>query len=95
MIYYAFVTEVYGKYDRMTGIRNNSYYRSVITRNLYTENFSVIMADANGLKRINDTYGHDIGDRLIRIVALCITKAVGKNGSVYRTGGDAFVDIIK
>lgn len=95
MIYYAFVTEVYGKYDKLTSVRNNFYYRSAIMRNRYTENFSVIMVDADGLKKINDTYGHDIGDRLIRIVALCITKAVGKNGSVYRTGGDEFVVVIK
>lgn len=95
MIYYAFVTEVYGKYDRMTGIRNNSYYRSVIMRNLYTENFSVIMADANGLKGINDSYGHDVGDKFILIVTSAIVKAVGKNGSVYRTGGDEFVIVIK
>ena len=95
MIYYAFVTEVYGKYDKMTGIRNNSYYRSAIMRNIYTENFSVIMIDANGLKSVNDTYGHDIGDKFILIVTSAIIKAVGKNGSVYRTGGDEFVVVIK
>lgn len=95
MIYYAFNIEIYGKYDKLTGVRNNLYYRSVIMRDRYTENFSVIMADANGLKNINDTYGHDMGDKFIRIVTSGITKAVGKNGSVYRTGGDEFVVVIK
>ena len=95
MIYYAFVTEVYGKYDKLTGVRNNLYYRTMIAKNQYPVRYSIIMADANGLKHVNDTYGHAEGDNVIRTVAAAITKAVGKTGSIYRIGGDEFVAVIK
>lgn len=95
LVYYAFVIEVYGKYDKMTGVRNNLYYLSIVKNRAPKSGYAVIMFDANGLKRVNDTYGHEAGDKLICGVASAITKAVGKKGSVYRIGGDEFVAIIK
>ena len=52
------------------------------------------MFDANGLKKVNDNFGHDAGDKLICAVAAAIAKAVGKYGSVYRTGGDEFIAVL-
>lgn len=94
MIYYAFVIEVYGKYDKLTGVRNSLYYHSMIMKNRFPSSYSVIMADANGLKQTNDTYGHATGDELIRTVADALMEAVGRNGSVYRIGGDEFIAIL-
>ncbi|MBQ8786797.1 MAG: GGDEF domain-containing protein [Oscillospiraceae bacterium] len=94
LVYYAFVIEVYGKYDKLTGVRNNLYYRSIIKNRAPQNGYSVIMFDANGLKKVNDTFGHEAGDNLICGVASAITKAVGKKGAVYRIGGDEFVAII-
>ena len=95
MIYYAFVTEVYGKYDKLTGVRNRQYYHSMLTKNKFLSRYSIIMADANELKSVNDTYGHAEGDKLICAVATAMNNAVGKKGHVYRIGGDEFVAVIK
>ncbi len=58
----------------------------------YRANFIVAIFDLNGLKRINDTYGHEIGD-----VALCdagnILKKVFDTYHIYRFGGDEFIVI--
>lgn len=94
MIYYAFVTEVYGKYDKLTGLRNSLYYHAILTKNKFSTGYSIIMADVNELKYVNDTYGHAEGDKMIYTVASAINTAVGKKGNVYRIGGDEFVTVI-
>ncbi len=95
MLYYAFITEVYGKYDKMTTVRNRAYYDFYLRRIKPASRYSVIMFDANGLKNINDTLGHKEGDKLICCVASAVNKAVAQNGSVYRVGGDEFIAIIR
>lgn len=59
-----------------------------------TSAFAVIVADINNLKKTNDTYGHDIGNKLIVHSARILTD-ICKTSSVYRIGGDAFVVILK
>lgn len=51
----------------------------------------VTACDLNGLKMINDTYGHSYGDEAITRCAEILRTAAGKKGKVYRTGGDEFV----
>ena len=50
-----------------------------------------MMFDMNGLKYINDTFGHDEGDRFIRIFAACLTRILTENSFLARYGGDEFV----
>ena len=50
--------------------------------------------DLDGFKSINDTYGHAIGDELLRRVTGRLTHNLGNNCSIYRTGGDEFVFVI-
>lgn len=50
----------------------------------------VFYADMDGLKQINDTYGHDFGDKAIKIMASVLTKALRANDVVGRIGGDEF-----
>jgi diguanylate cyclase (GGDEF)-like protein len=52
------------------------------------------MVDLNGLKTVNDTYGHDHGDKYI-IGACHLTCEVFKHSPVYRIGGDEFVVVLK
>ena len=54
----------------------------------------VVIFDINGLKVVNDTYGHLAGDELIQGAATCITASYGKHGHVYRVGGDEFIAIL-
>ncbi|MBO4286029.1 MAG: GGDEF domain-containing protein, partial [Bacilli bacterium] len=57
------------------------------------DQFSVVMFDVNGLKRINDTKGHDAGDKYLIECAKLIQKTF-KGCPVYRVGGDEFVAIL-
>jgi diguanylate cyclase (GGDEF)-like protein len=55
---------------------------------------SVIVADLNGLKEVNDELGHATGDGLLRRVGEVLGKAVERPGSVARTGGDEFAILL-
>lgn len=49
---------------------------------------SVAYLDMNGLKQVNDTYGHDVGDIALRMYMQAISSAVGDRAQAYRLGGD-------
>ena len=51
--------------------------------------FSVAMVDVDHFKRFNDTYGHDAGDHVLRLVAARLAQAPG-GGTAYRYGGEEF-----
>lgn len=79
--------------DTLTGLYNRNRYNEV--RKTYKkkapDKLGIIYMDLNGLKKANDTYGHDYGDKLIRKTAKVLKKVVGKDA--YRIGGDEFVAI--
>ena len=81
-----------GLYNRRAGldILQEVYTQSRKTNKLLTVGF----ADIDGLKQINDTYGHGTGDAMIRSVAEVLKKSVGKVGTVCRLGGDEFVMVL-
>ena len=55
---------------------------------------SYLAVDINGLKEVNDTFGHEAGDQLIIGAANCIERAFGDYGKVFRTGGDEFIVLL-
>lgn len=79
--------------DTLTGLYNRNRYNEVrkAMKKKAPDKLGIIYMDLNGLKRVNDTLGHDHGDKLIKKTAKIIKKAVGKDG--YRIGGDEFVAI--
>ena len=82
--------------DILTGAKNRTYFEEVEKR--YSEEgklpLGVIMGDANGLKLVNDTFGHRQGDKLL-IDITEVLKNVSKNvGEVFRIGGDEFVILV-
>ncbi len=96
----AMVTHLEAIYfkDSLTGLLNKSgfdHYKDRFEAGLGPESeISVLYADMNGLKAINDTYGHDAGDFAIRILGQAISRAVGDEDTVGRIGGDEFVILI-
>ena len=58
-------------------------------------NFGLFILDVNGLKAINDQYGHDLGDELIRVSSDHISGFLTENDSFYRIGGDEFALLTK
>lgn len=84
--------------DDLTGLFNRHAYEEdckKILENDFVSRLTIIMMDVNGLKTVNDTYGHMAGDELIIGAAKCIQTTMGKYGRVYRTGGDEFVALIE
>lgn len=84
--------------DKLTDVRNNTAYLSAVSQlkndiESKTARFAVAVIDINGLKQINDNYGHDLGNRLIIAMAEAAAQVFGRD-NIYRTGGDEFVVIM-
>ena len=79
--------------DVLTGCPNRRAYENQIKK-LKEETLPVDLAyiaiDIDGLKEVNDRYGHEAGDRLIVGAARCIENSFGKAGETFRIGGDEF-----
>lgn len=84
-------------YDKLTGAFNRGYYEYNLCKlNECTElPISIIVGDINGLKITNDTFGHELGDKLLVEAANILKNSVGNNGLVYRWGGDEFAIVLK
>lgn len=83
-------------HDPLTDLYNRGYFAEEMERIERGRRFpvSIMMADLDGLKRVNDTLGHAVGDRLIRQAALIIRHAVRGDDVVARMGGDEFAVIL-
>ena len=84
--------EFLGKHDVLTKLRNRSFYVDELNRLERKGPFpvTVIMADLNGLKRINDQLGHAAGDALLRRAGEVLAKALETPFHAARIGGDEF-----
>lgn len=56
--------------------------------------FSILLIDINRFKRVNDTYGHDIGDEVLKILAKLIQENFRKEDLCCRYGGEEFIVVI-
>lgn len=81
----------YSYHDPLTGVYNRRALKEFTETELdMSAPFGYVMCDANGLKNVNDTLGHDEGDKMIVEMAICLMEVFGKS-NVYRLGGDEFV----
>lgn len=88
------------KTDALTGTFNFSYFQDCIEWAI--EQFqitgravSLLFIDVDDFKAINDTYGHQRGDEVLKIIGQAVTSAVRKNDMVFRYGGDEFAVILQ
>ncbi len=93
---YAQKMENMAEIDGMTGLYNKSKYLDVVS-GIYKkeEQIAVIFWDINFLKKINDTIGHEAGDKLILSVAESIRTITSDSDYGYRIGGDEFILIMR
>jgi len=82
--------------DALTGIYNR--YKTtmiieeqIIRANRYNEIFSLIMFDIDHFKRVNDTYGHDVGDYVLQELSKTILQIIRKTDKLGRWGGEEFM----
>jgi len=94
---YKLIQENYyqAQHDSLTGLYNRRYFVDYIERMInriqYSKKFAyVLLIDLDHFKTINDTLGHDIGDKVLIAVAKRITDYCGKEHVVSRLGGDEF-----
>lgn len=82
--------------DFATGLFNRSRCREIIMDEaVLQEPLCLLMFDLNGLKKINDTFGHEAGDRLIYDFAGILKKELPASAFIGRYGGDEFIAVIK
>lgn len=78
--------------DELTGLYNRSYLREFIkTHSDDRYPLSIISADCDGLKKINDTYGHTAGDEYIKAAVSLFKTVLPQESIMFRVGGDEFV----
>ncbi|MBN2706814.1 MAG: diguanylate cyclase [Deltaproteobacteria bacterium] len=80
-------------HDALTGLYNRAFFEAELERVAAAAEFplSFIVADLDGLKSVNDTLGHDAGDRLIKGAAEILRLAFRSDDVIIRIGGDEFV----
>lgn len=76
--------------DQLTGLGNRYAFHDTIASLPSGQDLVFVFGDINGLKRVNDTQGHEAGDRLIRSAAQVLDEMKGL-GKVFRMGGDEFL----
>ena len=84
------------EHDQLTGLMNRQFFEAEMRTLNGSKDFpiSIIMIDVNGLKLINDSFGHNKGDELLIKVANILRDACKGKGSISRIGGDEFVVLL-
>lgn len=86
-------------HDTLTGLPNRSLLTDRLTMTIAQHQrskcgFSVAMIDVDHFKRLNDTMGRDVGDKLLKAVSVCLTSCLRATDTVARVGGDEFVVLL-
>ncbi len=80
-------------HDMLTGLYNRRFFEGIMKRSKEEKetSYSVAMLDVDDFKKINDTYGHETGDRVLAAVSKCIEASLPENAVAVRWGGEEFV----
>lgn len=83
-------------HDQLTGLYNRRFFEEELKRLDTSRNLplSFVFADVNGLKTINDAFGHQAGDQLIKLVSDVFKMTCRADDIISRTGGDEFVILL-
>ena len=86
--------------DSLTGLYNRKYLDEIVEKQLAldVENgsiYAIMFLDIDYFKMVNDTYGHDIGDDILRKLAITMKKSIGANETLVRYGGEEFLILMK
>jgi diguanylate cyclase (GGDEF)-like protein len=86
------LVEKQSKIDSLTGIPNRFSFELEIKRYMSRDiPFALLFIDIDGFKSVNDNYGHDVGDQVLREIARRLAQSTGKSEFFARLGGDEFV----
>ena len=90
-------TKYNSEHDALTGIHNRTYFYQYVADAVRRDAFHgcFIMVDIDNFKKINDQYGHDVGDVALQTVARTVKEKVRENDLFVRWGGEEFVIFIE
>jgi diguanylate cyclase (GGDEF)-like protein len=85
--------------DPLTGLYNRGYFNNILRRELVSARLagtrlSVLLADVDRFKQINDKMGHAVGDDVLKFVANYLESCVRESDFVFRWGGDEFLVLL-
>lgn len=91
--------EYQASHDPLTGLYNRAVLEKVVNAEIAKakfskETFSLIFIDLDNFKALNDTYGHQYGDEILKRIGEILRRNVRKNDIVARYGGDEFILLI-
>jgi diguanylate cyclase (GGDEF)-like protein/putative nucleotidyltransferase with HDIG domain len=92
-------TIVLSRTDNLTTLSNSRYFEEILQKQMNwakrkNQTFALLMLDIDNLKTINDLYGHDSGDLLLRKFAQILTESLRETDYIARYGGDEFVALL-
>lgn len=84
--------------DELTGVFNRKYMNDTLTRSMNDfrvngRKFTIAIIDLDYFKQVNDTYGHLVGDKVLKGLVSVLNKTVRKADEIFRFGGEEFVII--
>ncbi|MBT1444782.1 GGDEF domain-containing protein [Shewanella sp. JM162201] len=87
-------------FDSLTGLGNRHFYgqsikQAVARANRHQDNLALIVLDLDNFKQLNDSYGHQFGDAVLRQFGALIKGAIRNTDQAFRIGGDEFVIIVR
>ena len=85
--------------DELTGIYNYRFFQLALEKEWeraerYNRSLSCILSDIDNFKRINDLYGHPVGDKILREIAQLTSRSVRQSDYLARYGGEEFVILL-
>lgn len=82
--------------DSLTGLYNRWKFNQLMDEELNRKNvlFSVFVMDIDDFKKINDTYGHIVGDKVLKEISIVLKNLTGSFGITARYGGEEFVGLL-
>lgn len=85
--------------DSLTGLYNRRYFNRALESEMMRNSreyhyLSLAILDVDFFKRINDTYGHDAGDEVLKALAIIMNKNVRQSDALMRIGGEEFAVIM-
>ncbi|MEA2364016.1 MAG: hypothetical protein QOD71_3161 [Thermoleophilaceae bacterium] len=78
-------------HDALTGLQNRRAFRARVVHEIEGANgFAIVLCDMDNLKTVNDTRGHDAGDKALQLLADALLSQLRHSDEAYRIGGDEF-----
>jgi len=97
--HYTYELQYKASHDALTKLLNRQKFseeleKEIIREKRYAHGLSIMMLDIDDFKRINDTYGHDIGDIVLKDIALIMQESIRMTDDACRWGGEEFTIIL-